>query len=212
MGEKEAPAQPAGGRPVGKGVKKALPVVALTALVSGLVALAFRSGDPWVGMLGAMSVALVAALGMRPRVKPTVARVAIGLGSASVLIVLTHAALALVPALRPEVAFLYRWKAGHSTLFLAATLCVIVAGEELFWRGVVTRFAAERLGRAGGVVVGALLCAAAHAASMNVLLTAAAFGMGVVWGALAEATEDLTAPVVCHLAWDAVVMLIWPVG
>ena len=184
----------------------------LTALVSLLVAMAFRSADPWMGMLGTMSVALAAALLLRPRMTPTALRVGVGLAAAAALVGLTHAALAPWPALRSEVAFLYRWKAGHSTPFLAATLIIIVAGEEFFWRGVVTRFAIERLGRVGGVIAGAALYAAAHAASMNPLLVAASFGMGLAWGWLAASTDDLTAPFVCHLGWDAVVMLAWPVA
>jgi membrane protease YdiL (CAAX protease family) len=103
------------------------------------------------------------------------------------------------------------WKVGHSMPFLATTLVMIVIAEETLWRGVVSRFAVERLGRVFGLVAGAALYAVAHLATGSPLLLIAAFGCGLYWGLLADATDDLTAPIVSHLAWDVMIMFVVPV-
>jgi uncharacterized protein len=73
------------------------------------------------------------------------------------------------------------------------------------------RFAVERLGRVLGVVAGAAHYAAAHAGTMSPLLGLAAFACGIYWGLLADASDDLTAPIVSHLAWDTMIMFVVPV-
>ena len=69
----------------------------------------------------------------------------------------------------------------------------------------------ERLGRVSGIVAGAALYAAAHAGTMSPLLGIAAFVCGIYWGILADASDDLTAPIVSHLAWDIMIMFVVPV-
>ena len=88
---------------------------------------------------------------------------------------------------------------------------MIVIAEETLWRGVVARFAIERFGRAFGVLVGAALYAAAHAVALNPLLLGAAFGCGLFWGLLYAATDDLSAPIASHLAWDVMILFLFPV-
>ena len=69
----------------------------------------------------------------------------------------------------------------------------------------------ERWGRVAGIVVGAAIYALAHGATRNPLLLAAAFGCGLFWGWLYAATDDLVAPAVSHLAWDAMLLFAFPV-
>ena len=88
---------------------------------------------------------------------------------------------------------------------------MIVVAEETLWRGIVSRFMVERLGRVFGIVAGAALYAAAHIGTMSPLLGLAAFACGLYWGILADASDDLTAPIVCHLAWDIMIMFVVPV-
>jgi NADH dehydrogenase len=193
--------------------------VATYALAAGLLTLAFRGHlGPWKGMTLAMGLLLAVSLAFRAvrvRLAPTPGRLGLGLAAGALLFGLTRIAVALLPRIWPAwegyARDLSSWKGGHSTPFLAATLVMIVAAEETLWRGVVARFAVERLGRALGVLAGAALYAAAHAATLNPLLLAAAFGCGLFWGILYVATDDLTAPIVSHLAWDGMVLFVVPV-
>jgi membrane protease YdiL (CAAX protease family) len=189
------------------------------ALAAGLLALAFRGPlGPWNGMTLAMGILLAVSLffrAVRRRLAPTPRRLGIGLAAAAVLFGLTRAAVWALPKLWPawegDARQLSAWKLGHSTPFLAVTLVLIVVGEEALWRGVVARFAIERLGRTPGVLAGAAIYAAAHAVTLNPLLVAAAFGCGLCWGLLYAADDDLTAPIVSHLAWDAMILFVVPV-
>ncbi len=172
---------------------------------------------PWKGMTLAMGLLLAAALALkavRQRIVPTWRRVALGLASGAVLYGLTQATVQVFrvfwPGWEGYARSLSAWKEGYSAPFLWITLVMIVAAEEAFWRGVVTRFTTERLGIAFGIVAGAALYTLAHAATMNPLLLGAAFGCGLYWGLLAAATDDLTAPIVSHLVWDVMLMFVTP--
>lgn len=183
-----------------------------------LLSLAFRGPlAPWKGMTAAMGVLLAGTLAIRAvrtRLSPSVPRVMLGLAAGAVLYGLTRLAAALFQEVWPGWVVhgreLGAWKAGYSMQFLLPTLLMIVIAEEALWRGVIVRFAAERLGHLPGIVAGAALYAAAHAATGNPLLLGAAFGCGLFWGLLYSGTDDLTAPVVSHLFWDVMVMFVTP--
>jgi len=226
LGVEPAPFTPERLRPLlaasGAVLPKEIPAPAalgIYALAAALLALAFRGPwGPWKGMTVAMGVLLAVSLAVgavRRRLLPTPGRVGLGLAAAGVLFGLTRLAVWALPQVWPDFSGYARelgaWKSGHSTSFLAVTLVMIVVAEETLWRGVVARFAIERLGRAAGILVGAALYAAAHAVTLNPLLLAAAFCCGVFWGILYAATDDLTAPVVSHLAWDVMILFVAPV-
>jgi membrane protease YdiL (CAAX protease family) len=192
--------------------------VGLTLLAPLLVTAALRGPwDPWTGITGAMTVLGAAALGLRGvrrRLAPTPRRAGIGLAAGALLYGLTLAGVRVLrvlwPAWEGHARELASWKGGHSAAFLGVTLLLVVAAEEIFWRGVFVRFCVERLGLAIGLLAGTLIYAAAHAAAMNPLLWLAAVGCGLYWGFLAELTDDLTAPIVSHLAWDVMMLFVTP--
>jgi uncharacterized protein YbjT (DUF2867 family)/membrane protease YdiL (CAAX protease family) len=174
--------------------------------------------DKWMGMTVAMGLALAGAwnvASVRKRLKPSVLRVAIGLGAGVALYGITVVAAALLFALGPEwetaARSLYAWKVGHSPIFVAVTLAMIVLAEEVLWRGVVARFLMERCGTVPGVVLGAAIYAAAHLAAFNPVLAVAAFGCGLYWGLLYAATDELVSPTVSHLLWDVLLLFAFPV-
>jgi len=188
----------------------ALSAILLTAALRGPL-------PPWKGMTLAMGLLLAVSLSLkavRHRIVPTVRRVGLGLASGAVLYGLTRAVVAgfrvAWPAWEVHARTLGAWKEGYAPSFLGVTLVMIVVAEEAFWRGVITRFSTGRLGIAAGVLAGAVLYALAHAATLNPLLLGAALGCGLYWGLLAAATDDLTAPIVSHLAWDVMVMFVTP--
>lgn len=193
--------------------------IGLYALAGALLTFAFQGPvGPWKGMTLAMALLLAGSLAVRAvraRLAPTLQRVALGLGAGAVLYGLTRLGIVLFDAVWPgwtaEARRLAAWKEGHAPLFLAATLVMIVIAEEALWRGVIGRFAVERLGRIPGIVAGAALYAAAHLGTRSPLLLVAAFVCGCFWGILADATDDLTAPIVSHLAWDVMIMFVVPV-
>ena len=189
----------------------------LAASVAALSAVFGLMADQWLGMTIAMAASLAAACGFRAarsRIHPTILRVVLGLAAGAILYGATRVVTALLPALWPAWGpwrdQLYAWRGGHGIGFLLPTLVLIVLAEEVVWRGVVTRFALERWGRPLGLLAGALIYAAAHAGTGNPLLLAAALGCGLFWGWLYAATDDLTAPVLSHLAWDLMVLFVAP--
>jgi len=190
----------------------------LFGLAGLLLTLAFRGPlDPWKGMTIAMGALMAVSLplkAVRRRLMPTVRRVVLGLAAGALLYGLTRIGVIVLQAVWPAWADharqLTAWKTGYSTTFLGVTLVMIVAAEEVFWRGVVARFCMQRFGVAFGILAGAGLYALAHAATLNPLLLAAALGCGVFWGLLAALTDDLTAPIVSHLVWDVMVMFVTP--
>mgnify|MGYP001583988633 CR=1 FL=1 len=187
---------------------------ALAAAAFTFVLLGVR--DVWTGLACASSVAAAGALflpSVRRRVRPSRFRVAAGLVAGGALYL---AALAFVRVLglasSAEIRTLYAWKGDHSLAYLLATMLVTTATEELLWRGVVARFAMERLGRVWGLLAGAGLYALGLGASANPVLLAAALLCGLYWGWLYAATDDLVAPVVCHAAFDALALFVVPLA
>ncbi len=172
--------------------------------------------DVWTGIACASSIAAVGALmlrSVRSRVRPSLFRVVAGLAAGLALYL---GAWAFVHVLglgaSAPLRALYAWRGNHGLLFLLGTMLVTIAAEELLWRGVVTRFAMERLGRVWGITAGAALYAVGLAGSANPVLMAAAILCGVFWGWVYAATDDLVAPIVCHLAFDALAMFVAPLA
>lgn len=86
----------------------------------------------------------------------------------------------------------------------------VILGEEVVWRGVVQSCCARRGPALLGVVWTALLYAVAHAPMQEPLLTLIAGACGLYWGLLRWRTASLVPPLIAHLAWDLVVMVLFP--
>lgn len=191
----------------------------LYVLAAALLVFAFRGPfDPWKGMTLSMAVLLAGSLGVRAvreRLSPTLSRAGWGAVSGAVLYGLTRLSILALsvwwPAWEVHARRLSAWKDGHSTSFLAVTLVMIVVAEETLWRGVITRFAIERLGRVLGILAGTALYVAAHVVTLDPLLLVAAFACGLYWGILYALTDDLSAPIASHLVWDVATMFLFPV-
>ena len=196
-----------------------LPFLALMAAAFGLLGAGFaRGGDVWTSLfvagllLGAGSLAFPAARRFRLTPFGVAAGLAIGLAQFAVTKAVVAGIAAAWPGWTSMAGALYLWKGSHPVTYLVPTLALIVLSEELLWRGVATRFCAERWGRVAGVFGGAVLFAAAHVVAGNPLLVAAALVAGAFWGWLAEAFDDLTVPLAAHLVWDFLLLFVWPVA
>jgi membrane protease YdiL (CAAX protease family) len=87
---------------------------------------------------------------------------------------------------------------------------VVVAGEELVWRGVVQ----DALTRRCGPAAGTLLAVAAYGLAVvpvgSPLLVLIALACGLYWSVLRQWTGSLVPVLVCHLLWDVVLFLLFP--
>ena len=91
----------------------------------------------------------------------------------------------------------------------AATLAIVVPGEELFWRGVATPWLVDATATAPGAALGWLVAVAVAATWASLPFLAAAVFGGAVWTALAIWSGGVAAPIASHLVWTAC-MIAWP--
>lgn len=119
-------------------------------------------------------------------------------------------ALALLPWLRGDVAALYAAFDGPGRAVASVAMPVVVICEELVWRGAVFAALPARLGPGARVALATLLYAAAHAPIGSPGLVMAALGAGLCWTALRAWTGRVGPAIVAHLAWDAAVLLAFP--
>jgi membrane protease YdiL (CAAX protease family) len=95
---------------------------------------------------------------------------------------------------------------------LLVTLTLAVLSEELFWRGEVTRMLGARLPKWSAAVLGTLIFSIAHIGSGSWLLPVAGAGIVLVWSLLFVVTDSLVAPLVSHLVFDVLAMLVLPLS
>ncbi len=120
-------------------------------------------------------------------------------------------ALRLFPFAADGIEGVYALKVGAAPLRVALLIGFVIGpGEELFWRG----FFQERVGgttRPGvGFFLTALLYAAVHMASGNIMLVLAAAVCGLFWGWLYLSFRSPLMNVVSHTLWDLAVFVVLP--
>lgn len=110
-----------------------------------------------------------------------------------------------------EIDEIYRKRGLAPDRFIAGALVLLIApGEELFWRGLVNRYLAQRLGPVVGNAAGATVYGAIHLVSGNLTLTGAAGVAGAFWS-LEHLAQGRMAPlIVSHVAWDVWIFLVRP--
>jgi membrane protease YdiL (CAAX protease family) len=89
-------------------------------------------------------------------------------------------------------------------------LPLVVAGEEIVWRGVVYRALDGRMKWTGVVLVGTALYGLAHAPVGSPVLVLACLCVGVCWNALRYWTDSLAAVFVAHMLWDLSIIVLFP--
>ena len=137
----------------------------------------------------------------------------LGLATGGALVLATMATLAAARWLDPQ---LYAWALEPMAmkdkiapaLGLALLILPIIPGEEIVWRGAVMLPLADRWGKAAGVIVAALMFAAAHLTLGSVPLLLAAIALGAFWGIITLWTRSLVPALVCHLIWDVMLLYV----
>ncbi|MGM0836648.1 MAG: CPBP family intramembrane glutamic endopeptidase [Bacillota bacterium] len=89
---------------------------------------------------------------------------------------------------------------------------IIVPGEEIFWRGYIQDAISKWNNGPAGVMIAACLYAFAHLWSGNLMLVAAAFTAGIVWGALFEWKRSLVLIIISHLVFDIWLLVVMPLN
>lgn len=89
------------------------------------------------------------------------------------------------------------------------TLGIVVPGEELFWRGVVTPWFVGAMAPIAGAVLAWILSVGVAAAWWSLPFVAAAVVGGALWTTLAVWSGGVLAPLASHLVWTAC-MIAWP--
>ncbi len=186
-------------------------VASLTALRSGEVF--FRLGLYSLAVI--LAVLLVDGANLRRHLRPRRRLLFIGLVTGLVMAALTHAGWVvtreLFPLVRAPVAELY-------TLFWQPPgpirqfhwLLVIVAAEELLWRGLWPTLTEARARPWLGTAIAVAAYAAAQTGSGSPLVVALAVGCGLVWTALRMWTRSLWPPLISHIVWNLLVLVWFP--
>ncbi len=185
------------------------------------VAIALRDlVNPWLSNAGVAAVALALSawilgsrLGELMVWRLRGALVAAGLGV--LLVAATHVgyriAVAGVPALELVVAELYRDIAARPPwLVTALAIALVVAAEEVLWRGVAVEILGRRFSPRGVIALAPILYAVPQLIGGAWILLAAALALGLVFTAQRLRGENLTEPFLTHIIWSLSVFHVAP--
>jgi membrane protease YdiL (CAAX protease family) len=204
------------------GVSSRLPIL-MVGLISGwcLLLSRFGSGSNIYIVMGpfALTVLLVVAAlsgnALRRWLRPTPLAVLSGLGVGAGMTLVTYPLYgvmrSIVPELDTEVAVLY--SAAHQTSLAQAlpwTLAIIVA-EELLWRGALLEVLAGRVSPPIALAISVATYAAAQFGSRSWVVFVLALVCGSLWTAQRHLTRSLLSPLIAHLIWTPIVILLYPV-
>lgn len=140
--------------------------------------------------------------------------VVLGIGAGLAMSVATYLVfppvVGLFPGLRGGVTQLYEAFGTLPSSVVLVALPLVVACEEIVWRGIVYGGLTVRLSPAAAVVAGTLVYALAHVPIGSVVLVLACVGAGFCWNALRAATGSLVTVFLAHLVWDFLLLVSWP--
>lgn len=117
----------------------------------------------------------------------------------------------LWPPVEQEARLLYSMMATETPVWVKlGVLLVVVATEEIVWRGVLFRSLLGRVSVWGAVAIATLAYSLPQLASGSWLLVLVALGCGFVWTLQRAWTGLLSFPLVTHLIWDLWVFFLFP--
>ena len=107
---------------------------------------------------------------------------------------------------------IYANRGGLASHWVALLLFFPVGfGEEFFWRGLVQKYFASKLGRWRGFFLATILYAGVHFSTGNYVLLMAALTCGIFWGALYAWRGHLLPVLLSHMIWDPLIFVILPI-
>jgi len=149
----------------------------------------------------------------RPALQSVLVGVAVGIAMSFAIWWLYPLSIAILPPIEGQVETLYallRQPPGPIRAF--PLLLLVVAAEELVWRGLAIDVFSKVLGPWRAVLVSALLYVLPQIAFRSPLLMIIALLCGLVWGALRVRFKNLAAPLSAHVIWDVLVFIMYPVA
>jgi len=169
---------------------------------------------PYAVAFAALAVYLTP--GFKALLRPRPSDLLWGIGSGLLLGGLTHLAAALLfrwfPPIEASVRALYVQASvdNRADLLLLGLVGVVVIAEELIWRGAVYRRLAQRYPGWRAIALASLGYTCSTLGLLNPMLALAALMMGLAWTLLAARSGRLVAPLLSHLTWDLIVLVLYP--
>jgi membrane protease YdiL (CAAX protease family) len=163
----------------------------------------------------AMVVAALSSNELRRWFRVTRMAVASGLVVGAGMTLATYPAFALLrslmPELQSEVAVLYA--AAHQTPLAQALpwVVAIIVGEELLWRGAILYVLERRVSSPLAMALSVASYAAAQLGTGSWIVMLLAVVCGTIWTLQRHFTRSLLSPLIAHLIWTPVVILLHPV-
>lgn len=197
----------------------------LLALMGGLIAgwgLLMQHFDGNIyGIMGPFAlsvVAVIAALStheLRRWLRPTKLALLSGLGVGVAMTLLTYPLFSLVrasfPGLGSAVSELYATAQRTSVAEALPWVVAIIIAEELLWRGALLHVLSCRVPDRLALVLSVLSYALAQFGSGSWIVMLLALVCGGIWTLQRRWTHSLLAPLISHLIWTTVVVLLHPV-
>jgi uncharacterized protein len=163
----------------------------------------------------AMAIAALSSNELRRWFRVTRMAVASGLVVGVGMTLATYPAFALLrslmPALQSEVAVLYA--AAHQTTLAQALpwVVAIIVAEELLWRGAILYVLERRVSTPLAMTLSVASYAAAQLGTGSWIVMLLAVVCGTIWTLQRHFTRSLLSPLIAHLIWTPVVILLHPV-
>jgi len=197
-------------------------VLGAAVVVLSMVALFTLPGEYFVAATFASTGCMMAAalwLGaLRPLRSPKYAAIALGIFSASILYLVFVGGAAAVDALHPfgissaSETSIYSLIASPSNPVSVQVLVLFfdAAGYESFFRGVLQKRLASKMGVAAAPVVAAI-DACIHIVTLNPIWVVGTFVTDLVWGLTYRYGGGTTASFTSHFLWDLAIFMVRPV-
>ena len=117
------------------------------------------------------------------------------------------------PMLSEGVSRVYELRSSVPSILIGSMLVFPIGpGEEIYWRGLIQRRFAERLGANTGLLTAATAYALVHLPTLNPPLILTAFIGGLVWGYLYKVTGSIVPAVISHVLWDLLIFVVAPLN
>ena len=165
-------------------------------------------------VLGTIAIAGDPSL-QRPRLRGR--DIALGLGIAAGLYAIfqlgDRMARRVLPSGDKNISDIYELRRIEPSDRIALRLAIVIGpAEEFFWRGLLQRSLARRIGRVPAAAASTVAYGGAHLVTANPALIGAATVAGLYWSVFAAFGAPMAALVVSHVAWDVWIFLLAPTG
>ncbi|WP_171016878.1 CPBP family intramembrane glutamic endopeptidase [Pseudalkalibacillus caeni] len=146
--------------------------------------------------------------------KPSLKYMLISIGSGILLYLAFKAGKAIVvsqiPYFENQLHSLYTLIQPNKSWHYFVLFAVIIPAEELFWRGFIQKKFSLITSSNKAILFAAILYASAHVYSGTVLLVFAALFAGTIWGYLYEKSGNLIVPLISHVLFDYLLLILFP--